>query len=1746
MWKLERALPRRYRAGVKCLLSPAFARMRWVVLLAFSAIQVLAGDTKVIRLRNETIQTERVTHAGVGPQSASETPVSGLYLVQFDGPVQSPWMETLAAAGVTLLRSVPEDAFVASLNLAKLSGLRKLPFIHWVGEYRPVHKVHSALQQAANANADGEPLPVRLLLAPNSNPLEAVLARRMLRPVSRESTSRFGTVLEGRTTGKQLALLARSVAVLWIEPAGKKKLFDEVSSKIVGGGETTHGTRKVTGSLNPRTPGEDIQPGATIHFTLSQALGFDGRGTSVSVADSGLQNGEPDSMHPDLKGRVDAFFSYGQLQNAKDEHGHGTHVAGIVAGDASLGEADKLGSLYGLGVAPKAHVVVQRIFNGTGGFEAPPSYQTLTRDAVRAGAIIGSNSWGEDTQGRYDLDAAEFDALVRDADDQTPGDQPYILEFSAGNAGPGSTTISSPAVAKNVIATGASENNRFEFVTYGDGQEVMADFSSRGPAEDGRIKPDLVAPGTWIASLQSSAASAQNAWAPISANYQYQGGTSQAGPHVSGAAAVFAQFFRETHTNSTPSPALVKAALINSAVDLNRSAGGGDTTPNMDEGWGRVDLTQLTGSRRRYEFIDQTQLLSSGEQFEHRFVVSSAGEPLKVTMTYTDVPGLPAAIPSLVNNLDLEVIAPDGMVYHGNQFQDGESVAGAPSFDSVNNVEGVHLILPVPGEYVVRVRARSVAEDARRDTAKVDQDFALVISGDLPLPGMGVVIMDRSTYGTSSIIHLKVIDLDQAGRPSAQVLLKSNTEQNGELLSLQPFGANGVFTGAVTTVTGPAATDGRLQITHGDEIQAVYQDGNQVRTTRAQADLLPPQITSVTATNTFGRAVIMWATDEPSDSLVRYDKSDDLKLSATYAGFRKEHRIVLENLEAGTTYRFLISSTDQAGNNSISNNDGKFFTFTPIAAETVLLIDAYHPANPVFGGTDVPLTAYTDALDRTGVSYEVWNLDKRGSPGTNDLRPYRVVMWRLNDSFVRADDTLSPQQQTVLQSYVNSGGALFISSMELLTRLGENSAFRTNILHVESFNTDAGVAEARGPASDPVTGGMSVTPDYSLYNSDVLDLLGLGSDWSDTLSITTNAAPILFDTTSGNIAGLRYPRTGQDSSGRVVFLGFPLDAIPEDTPPPNNRANLLRNILAFLAPGIGGVGSVALDSSEFTIPSLVTIEVADSDLSGSRTVQTTLSSQSAPGGVPITLSETVQRGLFRGFVTLVNQTNAPAAAQLRVASGDTVRAEYFDVSANIIVQATAYVDTRAPKISQLRLDPEYEEAAISWITTEASDSLVQFGESTFLGRTAYNSEPALEHSVRLVGLMPERIYYYQVVSRDAAGNTSVDNNSGKLHTFRTLKPWPVPFNDHFDQPGNDWLVRKSDIDEFTEPADVQWRVGTPANGRESRSPSSPNAWGSNLDGGAVDLANTDLVSPPVELQGGNKATLRFVHSYDFSPRADFLDIETGRLFISTDNGTSWTTLKEYEGVSAGWEQQEIDLSPYLGRVVRIGWNYELFAFEAVRRPGWLIDDVSITVTNVLRGTIQITNNLSQSGFTLNGPAFKEGQGFGLLLTNAPVGEYVIGFKGVPYYLKPPSQTNTLTANTTLLFEGNYTFPDENQNGISDLWEQGFFEEVSPKRHRDTDSDGDGASDYAEFAAGTDPTRPDSLLELESIVPLPTGGLRLGWRSVAGRSYRVLGSVDAVRWSPYSEWIRAVNADLSFNIPPMNPAIPHFFKLELRP
>jgi len=1717
------------------------ARIALVMMFAGRIFRVLAGcllvlagaqgGEKRILLRNETIVTPEPQRGGLRAL-ALEEPASGLYLVQLEDHPPAGWRGQIEQAGAAILRPVPEDAFLVELHRVRLSAITRLPFVRWAGPYKPEHKTHPRLRELAEGAAGGT-VRASALLTTTARGFEAVMVQRSFRVLSRYGKSPAGRVLEGEISPENLKKLAESPLVLWIEPAPKPKLFDAVAAEIIGG------------------EGLNFRP-------LVHDLGFDGEGVTVSVADSGLHLGEGEEMHPDLEGRVEAFFYYGNLLDASDEHSHGTHVTGIIAGDGTGGETDENEYLYGLGIAPKARVVAQRIFDGLGGYEPPPSMAKLTTDAVRAGAEIGSNSWGDDTQGGYDISAMEFDALVRDADPETPGDQPYILEFSAGNAGPGDRTIGSPAVAKNVIATGASQNNRFDFFIYAEGQESMADFSSRGPCADGRIKPDVVAPGTWIASLQSAAATDENAWQPISPLYMYQGGTSQSGPQVSGAAAVFVQYYRETQNGATPSPALVKAALIDSAVDMENfdSELGGNTTftPNMDEGWGRVDLTEIIGSDRGHDFTDQTMPLADGQAFEKRLVIASSEEPLKVTLAYTDVPGLPSASQALVNDLDLEVISPSGIIYRGNQFLDGESYPDSPGHDAINNVEGVRVFEPEAGEYIVRVVARKILADARADTGPVDQDFALVFSGDVPFPGQGVLSLDRRAYTVPAVVQLKLIDFDLAGQPSAQVLLTNLTQGSGLAVQLGAFGNAGVFTGAVATALMPAAADGRLHFGHDDALRAVYLDASPAQEVAAQArgDLRPPVISQVASTNRFGKETISWSTDELANSIVHFGTNGVFQ-AVTNSAQSLDHDVLVDRLTEGQTYQYFVVSADQAGNTATNDNNGAFFTFVAQPAATVLLVDAYtQTPDAELDSVEIGVEAYTVPLDRAGVSYEVWDVETEGSPKVEDLSPFRVVIWRINDSFWSADNTITSAQQTVITQYLEQGGSFLLCSMDILSRLG-STAFRTNVLQVSGFiqhaspfdecpdcQEDQGAEHAEGPVLEPLTAGFSATLDFSNYPIFELEpiLPNIGPDLSDTFTPTTNAAPILLQE-DGGVVGIRYPRTGQDTKGRVVFLSFPLDAVPLDGAAPNNRSALLRNLLSFLAPGLNGQGTISMDNTTYTVPSRAVIEVADSDLAGVQTFSVSCRAYPSDASVLVEMQPTVRPGLFRGFLTLVSTNEAAAPGRLPAAHGGLFYAEYLDQSANARLQAVAEIDTGIPEILNISVEPDYEVAIIEWETTEPTDALIQFGESTFLGKTAY--DPALDffHSLTLPALLPDRVYYYQVVSRDAAGNTVIDDNKGQLYTFRTLKPLTPPWIDDLEGAADEWSVQDG------EDTESSWTLGTPDNTMDNQAFSPANAWGSNLKGDSTSYAQTFLVSPAIALAGGNQATLKFWHNYDFLNESTF---ELGRLLIFTNSQTVPITLANYEVASFGWEQEEFDLTPHLGKVVHLVWAYEMldFSFENVPHPGWLVDDVEVTVATVARGTLQVTNNLAAAGFKVTGPEAFEGTGRWLAKTNILAGEYVITFSPVEYYQTPGPQTNTVSTNAAAVFTGQYALTDANQNGMADLWEREQFDEVSPDRTPSTDSDADGFTDLAEFVAGTDPKDSVSKLEMAPVEIQSNNRVKLAWPSAAGKSYQVLGSADGARWESYSGLIRATGTESSYTLPAPGGRSAQFFKVEVVP
>ena len=1708
-----------------------------------------ADEAHFIRLRNDLIATPAVDRVGPQRRIAPAAAVSGLYLLQLESAPQPEWRTQLEQLGLQIFHYLPDDAFIVRAEGISLDSIRALPYVRWVGPYEPRHKIHPGLVQLM-AEHPADRANLKLLLHPGVAAGEkAAVARAFDGPVRFHET-RFGTYVSGATSSRKVFALAKMPAVLWIEKAPLMKMVDEIATKIVMGDNSQPGTRAIV-----------------------QQLGFDGSGVTVAVADSGIDSGDPSTMHPDLFGRVDALFAYGGLPDASDEHSHGTHVAGIVAGNAATGEVDDTGNLYGLGVAPGAHLVAQRIFDGSGGFFPPDSFEALTRDAVNSGAYIGSNSWGDTVNGQYDLSASEFDALVRDASAFAPGEQPYVLEFSAGNEGPGMQTLDSPAVAKNVIATGAVENNRYDLTIYSDGQEVMADFSSRGPCEDGRIKPDVVAPGTWIASLKSQFAGTDNAWAPIDDYYLYIGGTSQAGPHASGACAVIVQWYRGTHGGETPSPALVKSLLINSATPMGTalvpgSSDGTDPTdptsgtvvvgdeppvPNMDEGWGRVDLTNLIGTTRRYDITDQNQELKTGDVFE-RHVVAGPDDQLKITLVYTDVPGLPAAIPALVNDLDLEVIAPDGQLYRGNAFVNGETVAGTVEGDRLNNVEAVHLNSPIAGDYTVRVRAHRVVQDIHLRTNTVPvQDFALVVSGELPQPGEGVISLDSPKYRLPGSVGIRLVDADLRGQTTAEVTVTSTSQTNAVTVSIAATGTEGAFAGQVNLSASPAP--GKLFVADGDTIWVSYIDASPagVRTRTASVDLVPPVIQGVTVTPLFGRVTLDWVTDEPTQGLLAYATTNGPFTYITNTAFATGTEIQLPQLAPDTVFRFYVTARDEAGNVTTNDNGGHYYYFSGPRPATALLLYSPETLLDGFGSTFTDVGKWSAPLDALGINYEVWDTGSVGhAPSAADLRPYKLVLWR-------PEELASPPAglTAAITDYVLHGGNLFVASAEILSRIDPtDNAFRTNVLHVATYTEDQGANEANGKAGDPVSNGMAIALDYSNYP----DLTGF-IDWTtlpDQVAATPDAS-ISFTQESGLPVGIRFPRTGADSNGRVIYLAFELEAVPADADSPNNTTDLFSRAIGFLVPSLSGGSSVTFDQPAYNLPSSVVIEVSDPTLAGVGSTHATIQSSSDTNGFQITLPETPLRGLFRTRFVLAATPSDVSRTTLHATNLDSVVATYVD-STNRILTAIAVVDTTPPHVSAVTSDPAYNESVIYWNTDKPSDALVRFGETpggdAFFNRSAYSGESSIEHTVLLSGLLPDKDYYFEVISRDSAGNTVKDTNGGRYYQFRTLKPVPAPWSTDLESGSDGWAVFNDPSQSISGSGDgsttSSWAYGTPTNTYGVQAHSGTNCWATNLKGENVDNGISDLISPAIDLTRGNRAMLHFWQWYDFTSRSELLDVEAGQVLISVDDGANWSAIysPQFE-TSDDWEEIDTDISQFTGNVVRIRWNYQMLSFETVPRPGWFIDDVSIDLTNRAPSNFSITNNLAESTFTITGPTNFSGiSGSGLTfnVTNAVPGDYIVSWGPVPFYDAPATQTNRLGTNG-LVVAGIYTFVDSNHNGVADSWEIQYFGALVTGDISQRDSDGDGASDLQEFLAGTDPTNPNSSLRVATPSVQPSGLVKFTWPTVAGRLYQLQSATDLINWMPASSVVKGTGGTVTVTLPPLGigrATVAYFFRVAVQP
>ncbi len=627
-----------------------------------------------------------------GWDQPAQSPVGSLHLVQFFGPTMQAWLQSLEDQGVRIIQYIHPFTYVVWADTTQLHSISSQDFIRWAGDFLPAYAV-----QPQNRLLSSDQILVRALFYPAAGLQSTLDSLHTLGANQIETVSGADPAFDLLTfyiPGDQLLAAASLPGVYSLQPVPTDGGDRGELSNQINAGNYDLSNRAYPGYLN----------------WLSR-LNLSGEGVIIANVDSGI-----DQSHPDLINRmlpcIGSTCGGGAISN------HGTHTAGIMAGDGSSGTRDLNGFLRGLGMAPGANLIEQ-VYNPT--YQQPDGMLTLMTQSSQNGALISGNSWGPSaTPLGYDADTRLVDIGVRDADPLQPGNQSLSYILSIMNGYGGVSTQGTPDEAKNTFTIGSTYLQN----SYGDQLSNIDDISANsahGPALDGRKIPHLVAPGYYVDSTQPGA------------SYTLMGGTSMASPNVSGAAALFIERYRRL-TGADPSPAMIKAAFLPVAEDLagHYDADGVPLGHPFDskQGWGRLDAGAVLDPAHSVTYYDQPFVFdSTGEQWSVDIPVSNPFNQLRVMLVWTDAPGhgLGGITPAWVNDLDLSLKI-NAKTYLGNYFgANGLSLAGGVP-DGKNNTEGIFLNNLPAGTHELTVTASQIGGDGIPNLGDItDQDFALVI-----------------------------------------------------------------------------------------------------------------------------------------------------------------------------------------------------------------------------------------------------------------------------------------------------------------------------------------------------------------------------------------------------------------------------------------------------------------------------------------------------------------------------------------------------------------------------------------------------------------------------------------------------------------------------------------------------------------------------------------------------------------------------------------------------------------------------------------------------------------------------------------------------------------------------------------------------------------------------------------------------------------------------------------------------------
>ena len=660
---------------------------RLIFLTLFSAALASLAAPGPILLARQTIEPGSAFIYNAQSACQATTRQTRQYLVQ---PAENFSEETLSSfdgENLSVRGFVPPNAYILEASDSGLEKLRASHKLLFVQEFSPEWKrsegIEKILEAPSLASASEEKIKIDLQLLRFE---DSEVVKEFISKNGGKASSFFRLGLHASVPKSLLRALSEMSEIVWLEETLELQTYNFRAGIITG-------ARSLFSS-----------------FQLSASNQI------ICVADTGLDTGNLATLRSDFQKKT--VIGKKSQNNPRtdgwgDLNGHGTHVAGTIAGRGT-------GDISGLnaGMAPDANLYFISI-GGSTTTVYPPTENDLI-DAYNAGARLMNNSWGGETStpGSYSSNDLLFDYFTYTHPD-------FLTINAAGNnnkliATENNSHVSTPSTCKNGVCVAATESDYIDperrtygrtfglsnqpfandLVTrpYNNTQRGMAAFSSRGPCADGRIKPDIAAPGCYVFSCASTLVD------PASTNkYVLNAGTSMATPVVTGCAALCLSYLKKYH-NLEPSAALLKAILLNGA----RSLGEGqytpnyveipNVTPNQVDGYGEIDLQgSLTPTSGKLLTLEDA--VGNAEAKTYNFAKNTEG-PVSILLCWSDFPGTSSSARHLVNDLDLELKVGETTYYCGNT---------TAHSDSLNNTELIRFDnLPAGNNYQLTVRGYNV------------------------------------------------------------------------------------------------------------------------------------------------------------------------------------------------------------------------------------------------------------------------------------------------------------------------------------------------------------------------------------------------------------------------------------------------------------------------------------------------------------------------------------------------------------------------------------------------------------------------------------------------------------------------------------------------------------------------------------------------------------------------------------------------------------------------------------------------------------------------------------------------------------------------------------------------------------------------------------------------------------------------------------------------------------------------------